>query len=344
MKREYPRITIKRLPSIRGKPVYEITVHEIINFDSAFGHKLLCTGLTFSLGSACVFECAFCYVESIVRKHPQVKRLARELARLGLKFEDVVIVRCAALDIMREQLTIHKPRQMDLQRPGVIYSSPLVDPAPTMPMARQTAEACQIILQLTNWDIRLLSKSSLLREVAKQIPERFKHRLIYGFSTGTLDNQLASAFEKKTSLVSKRLESLHWLQDNGYRTFGMICPSLPEDDYDQFARDMAAAIRVDRCEHVWAEVLNGRGTAIKRTCDALDKGGYAKEAESVRSLFGKRKRPVWERYSRDTFLAHTRYIPPEKLRFLQYVKPNTVDWWEQRRSQGAVLLGSAAGE
>ena len=81
-----------------------------------------------------------------------------------------------------------------------------------------------------------------------------------------------------------------------------------------------------------------------RTCEALRKGGYQKEAGSLLSVCDTGKRKAWEQYARDTFLAQTRHIPSEKLRFLQYVKPNTVGWWNQYRAQGAVLLGAAAGE
>jgi DNA repair photolyase len=341
MKSEYPEISIAR-KTINGKPVFEIEVHEIINFVSAFSHKLLCDGLTFSLGSACVYRCAFCYVESMLRKHPAIKKLATELARRGLNFEDVVIIRYAALDIMLEQLTISKPKRVDLQKFAVIFSSPLVDPAPTVAMAKQTAEACLIILQLTNWDIRLLSKSNLLPYVAQQIPERFKHRLIFGVSTGTLDDRLAKSFEEGTPLVSKRLESLHWLQDNGYRTFGMICPSLPQNDYHRFARDMAAALRIERVEHVWAEVLNVRGRSTPRTLEALRRGGYLEEAKQVESVCGRGKKSAWEQYARQTFLAHADCIPASKLRYLQYVKAATLPWWSQQTGRGAVLLGKAA--
>jgi DNA repair photolyase len=341
MNSEHPRISIEA-KTINGKPVFEIVVHEIINSKSAFGHKLLCDGLTFSLGSACVYKCAFCYVESMVRKHPEVHKLALELARRGLNFEDVVIIRYAALDIMREQLTILKPSHIDLQKHGVIFTSPLVDPAPTVPMAKQTAEACRIILELTNWDVRILSKSNLLPEVAKQIPEHFKHRMIFGVSTGTLDDRLAKSFEGKTPLVSKRLESLRFLQDTGHRTFGMICPSLPQVDYLGFAREMAAAIRVDRVEHVWAEALNVRGRSMRRTLAALQAGGYMAEAKQVESVCGPGKKQAWEQYTRDTFLAHTDCIPASKLRFLQYVTPDTRQWWSERREQGAVLLGKFA--
>src|SRR5947208_2637146 len=52
-------------------------------------------------------------------------------------------------------------------------------------------------------------------------------RMIFGVSTGTFDDRLAAAFEEGTPLVSKRINSLHVLQDNGFRTYAMVCPSLP---------------------------------------------------------------------------------------------------------------------
>jgi len=128
-----------------------------------------------------------------------------------------------------------------------------------MDQVRVTVDICKAILELTNWQIRLLSKSSLIKQVAQQIPTKYKTRVIYGLSTGTLNSDLAKSFEKGTALVSKRLESLQWLQANGYRTFGMICPILPQKDYGVFAKQMAATIDVTKCEHVWAEVINLRG-------------------------------------------------------------------------------------
>ena len=56
-----------------------------------------------------------------------------------------------------------------------------------------------------------------------------------------------------TALVSKRLEALRWLQDHGYRTYAMVCPILPQTDYNAFAQEMIGAIDVANCEHVWAE-------------------------------------------------------------------------------------------
>jgi hypothetical protein len=78
--------------------------------------------------------------------------------------------------------------------------------------------------------------------------------------------------------VSRRIEALHWLQDNGFRTFGMICPSLPQSDYLAFASEAAHKLRVDRCEEVWAEVVNVRGESLHATITALQGAGLLSEA------------------------------------------------------------------
>lgn len=49
----------------------------------------------------------------------------------------------------------------------------------------------------------------------KMSPERHHQHISFGFSTGTVDDRVAQAIETGTPLVSKRLESLHWLQDRG---------------------------------------------------------------------------------------------------------------------------------
>ncbi len=332
-------LEIHELPKMNGKPMFEIRVKELLNFASDFGHKLLCDSLTFSLGSACAGTCSYCYVESIVQKHPQIKRLKQRLDQMNLNFHDVVIVRGDALHILREQLTIKKPPRVNLREKKVIYTSQLVDPALNLPLARQTAEACRIILELTNWDIRILSKGHLLHRVAKEIPEEFRSRLIFGHSTGILNDRLAQSIEQKTALVSKRLEDHYWLQDNGFRTFGMICPILPQEDPDAYIQEAVEKIRAERCEHIWAEVINVRGKSMRRTLEILEKD-FPEDAERFHKV--SRGKGDWEDYARATFEACARLIPHDKLRFLQYPNIRTLDWWAQRRNQGAVLLGKAA--
>lgn len=319
--------------TMNGKPVMNVPAKSVINMESGFSHKLLCDGPTFSTGTACAYSCAFCYVPAIMEKSPHFA----EAKAAGLAYEAVVIRREGALQAMRSQLVgKNGPRYNDPGDTRVIYASPLVDVAANMDLVRETAEACKLILELTNWQIRLLSKSNLLPKVAQLLPESAQSRIIYGLSTGTLDDKLAASFEQGTPKVSKRIEALHWLQDNGYRTFGMICPSLPQRDYLLFAAEMADAIRAERCEHVWAEVINVRGESMTRTCDGLRKGGFEWEADELASV--SRNKEAWEAYSRRTFEAHAKLYTSGKLRFLQYVNAGNRYYWQANISNGAILL------
>ena len=333
---------IKNRNSMNGKPVHLVPAKAVLNLDSGFKHKLLCDGPTFSAGSACAYSCSFCYVPDLMRKNPHMKGIDQP-------HEDIVIRRQGAVDALRSQLLDRhgRPRFPDPADRRVIYSSPLVDVAANLDLVTETIALCKLILEHTHWQIRLLSKSNLLPHIAtgmdgwgasgKSVYEiNARGRLIYGVSTGTLDDGLARAIEQGTPLVSKRIQSLHWLQDNGYRTFGMICPSLPQDDYEQFARDMALAIRADRCEHVWGEVINARGESFQRTHAALLAAGYQKDAERFHRV--SHDRPAWEAYALDTFHAHAAVIPPDKLRFLQYATKETRPLWEKLQPKGAILL------
>ncbi len=328
----------------------------VLNLKSEkFEEKLLCDGITLNPGDACVYSCSFCYVAAQMIKvdKPVLKALNRERRVQGerdLTFEEVVIRRPDTVGLLEKQL-FHPNGRRRFVDPGdnrVVYGSTLVDVAANLELLRETAELCNLILENTAWQIRLLSKSSLLHRLFKDnlIPARHRHRMILGFSTGTLDKHVAGAIETGTARVSKRIESLHWLQDEGYRTFGMICPSLPQvdGDYQRFSREICEAIRVDRCEHVWAEVINLRGRSLVRTVGALHLAGFKDEALALSAVMGVGNKAAWERYSRATFLAHTKNVPTGKLRFLQYVDGSTADWWARHRKRGAVLLGKTAEE
>lgn len=318
--------------TMNGKPVFEVPAKSVLNLESGFKHKLLCDGPTFTAGTACGFSCTFCYVPPMMEKSPHLDGVRAA----GIKHHEAVIRRAGAIEALEKQLTSKgKPKFNDPNDRRVLYMSPLVDVAANQELASETVMACSMILKLTNWQIRLLSKSILIRNVATEL-EAFKDRLIFGLSTGTLDDGLAASFEQGTSTVSARIRALHWLQDNGFRTFGMICPSLPQADYHLFSRQMYDALRGDRCEHIWAECMNARGESFTRTVDAMRAAGYSTDAARFDLVTS--DGTSWEDYSRRTFLAHSQVCRPGQLRFLQYVSKATRDWWKERESIGTVLL------
>jgi DNA repair photolyase len=331
--------SLNPIKKMGGKPVFVAPGKTVINFKSGFGHKLLCDDATFTPGSACVYRCSFCYVESIILKNKYVRNF---MAESGLDFQDIVVRRAGAIETIRQQLSKSdgSPRFFDLQDRRVIYASPLVDVAANIELANETAEMCLMILEKTNWQIRLLSKSPLLTKIADQIPTKWEQRVIYGFSSGTLDDQIAKSIEIGTPLVSRRIAALHELQDRGLRTYGMACPILPQADPRVYAARVVEALRLDRCEHLWAEPLNFRGASMIQTRDALRAAGQHQQSELFEEVCS--SRDLWEQYARDMFLAFAEVVPAEKLRFLQYVRKETRDWWQAQEHRGAVILGRAA--
>lgn len=336
-------MTKEKRNTMNGKPVFSVPVKTVINFKSGFGKKLLCDDLTFTAGSACAYSCAFCYVESMQLKQREW------FQKNGVVYPEdghfgVVIRNENAVEIARKQI-LSKPEAFRKEH-RVIYSSPKVDVAANMELVRETAELCKVILAHTHWDIRLLSKSNLLPKVAQALVDwddnganAATSRVIYGVSTGTLDDKLAQAFEEGCPLVSKRIQSLHWLQDNGFRTFGMVCPSLPcwsQDGYEYFAMLCREQLRYHKCEQVWAEVINVRGESFTRTHAALVKAAFSDHAGALERV--SKNSADWEQYARDTFQAHAEHCPPDKLRFLQYVNNGNRDYWTANQAKGAVLL------
>lgn len=319
---------------MNGKPVYLAPAKTVLSLKSDFSHKLLCDGLTFSPGSACAYSCSFCYVGAIMLKNPHFAQARQDKQN----FSDVVIRRNHAVEVLKSQLFTKSgdPKYQDPHDKRIIFTSPLVDIAANLELVAETIELSRLILENTNWHIRFLSKSNFLPRIAEAL-EEFKERMIFGVSTGTLDDKLAAVIEVGTPKVSKRIESLHWLQDNDFRTYGMICPSLPVDDFGKFSEEICSAIRVEKCEHVWAEVINLRGDSLARTANALRKNGFDEIAARLEAAKG----DLWEEYARQTFEAHAKNIPSKKLRFMQYVKKKDIPWWLKHRKQGALLLGQA---
>jgi DNA repair photolyase len=334
---------------MNGKPVFTRHAKTVINFKSGFAEKLLCDGPTFSLGDACVYSCSFCYVPAMMQKAAYIPK--------GHKHTNMVVRRENALDVLYSQLKSLKPAIKD--QVLTIYSSALVDVAANMDLVKETTLACCQILTDTRWHIRLLSKSNLLPKIAQSLMDLArdgKHgtevftqadvqaRLIFGVSTGTLDDDQAAAFEQGCPKPSKRIESLHWLQDHGFRTFGMLCPTLPQRNYTQSAQDLLHAIRPEKCEHIWAEVMNVRGDSLRNTIAALHHAGYEWQSNELQRV--SQDTAAWEHYAHNTFLALVNTLPfsniGKKLRFLQYVTPKTRDWWLSHEPDGAILLGAAS--
>jgi hypothetical protein len=84
-----------------GKNYFTIPSATVLNMESGFIHKDLCSAGTLTAGSACAFSCTYCSVGATMFRSPDTAILRL----LNIKHEDAVIRRLNPAKILREQLT-----------------------------------------------------------------------------------------------------------------------------------------------------------------------------------------------------------------------------------------------
>jgi DNA repair photolyase len=324
-----------------GKEWFTVPSATILNMGSGFIHKDLCKAGTVSDGSACPFSCTYCSVGATMFRSPQT----RILRLLNIDHGDAVIRRLEPVPTLRAQLTFRNgtPRYLDPNDRRVVIISPIVDPLASEELLEETLELILLVFKLTNWLVRILTKSMLVRKLAERIPKEYRDRMIYGLSIGILDDDMAKVVEKLTSPPTLRLKAYHELQRQGLRTYSMHCPILPQVDYKAYAERLAASVNWEADEHIWAEALNSRGDSNEKTITALRSAGFQDQANLLAEATS--SRTAWEfSYNRPLFEALAAVCPPGKLRFLVYAGDQDRDHWLGCRDRGAVVLGEEKSE
>ncbi|TAE92034.1 MAG: hypothetical protein EAZ81_04050 [Verrucomicrobia bacterium] len=316
------------------KMILSIPTATILNIASGFNDKDLTTRGSITGGTACAFTCVYCSSPTMMSRsmHTRILRV------LNVKHSEVILRRFEPVKILRMQLSDKKglPRYKDDN--GVVILSPIVDPLANMELMEESFQMILAIMELTNWDVRILTKSMLIKKLATKIPDEYRHRIIYGLSIGTLDDRISRVVEKLTSPPRLRMKAYRELQRQGLRTYSMHCPILPQSDYSAFAEKLAAEMNWQADELVWGEALNLRGDSVKNTIAALEKAELHDEANLLARV--SRSRVMWEtQYNRPLFEALASVCPPEKLRYLVYPAPEYRDYWLGLRDRGAVVLG-----
>lgn len=178
-----------------GKVCLTIPSMTILNIGSGFNEKDMTTRGSITGGTACPYSCVYCSTPTMMGRshHTRILRL------LGIKHADAVIRRLDPVNTLRAQLT-HKdgsPRFKDDH--GVVIISPIVDPLPNIEIFEESLELILLVMELTGWDVRVLTKSWLVRKLAERIPAKYRRRLIYGVSLGIIDDNIAKVVERGAS-------------------------------------------------------------------------------------------------------------------------------------------------
>jgi DNA repair photolyase len=292
-----------------------------------FSHKLL-ADYSVNIGNICEFGCTFCYVPSVTGKQKTVQSILKQGFALG-EFSSYRSKE-NVLSTVAEDL-----RKIKLGDRSTVFFCTTCDPCATQEHTEISIEAMRLILERSDLQIRVLSKSVLIKEIATELID-YKNRIIYSLSTGTALEEISRSIEHHASPVGDRVKTLHLLQDKHYRTYGMICPVLPSEIHNVAA--LLDQVRPHYCEHVWVEAINLRGKSLVNTYDQLMSSGLEEHASELKRVIGNRKN--WLDYSKKLFLAFqqemgTRGVS-DKLRFLQYVSKDDKEFFQSK--EGAICL------
>ncbi len=290
-----------------------------------------------NIGCLCKFSCSYCYVPSMMLK---LKSL-QDFIQQGNEINSFSLYREPgdAETKVRKSLFYKNGclRNAFVDNKDTVFFCTTCDPCATDADVATTEGCIRLILENTKMNIRVLSKSHKIWDLANHLTA-FKTRVVYGLSTGTNSDKVSNAIEGEGTLpVNQRIALLNKLQGEGFRTFGMLCPVLP-GDIARFA-EIVQGIKADKCEDIWVEAVNPRGKNFAATIDALKSMGVTDDALQLEEVV--QSRIKWQDYCKKLFETAVLCIPSGKLKFLQYTKRGGFDfteWFKKREIEGAIVL------
>lgn len=279
---------------------------------------------SFNIGVACKFRCTYCYVPSLTASRCKTKH-----ARDRLKEKGISDVR-NAFSIYRGEENIKQYLELSFQKyknkfkeGQVLFLCTLTDPLPDEKYLKITEYIIKETLRSTPLTVRLLTKSALVIDLAKAL-EDYKERVIYGISTGTTRKDISRILEERAAPIEERVKAIHWLQDNNYRTFGMICPVGVYESDEESVKKLLDNVRPEHkcCEAVWVEPINARAGNFKAIVSKFTENGLNTEVELMEQTREDKDRSAWFEYSKSLFnnfkAEMMRRGVLDKLNFLQY--------------------------
>lgn len=219
--------------------------------------------------------------------------------------------------------------------------------APHLVQSGATRDALDLILERTQFRIRVLTKNAVVgRPQWLDFFRAHDERFVVGLSTGTTDDAWAKKVELLTALPTNRLKALRNLQHAGVPTYGMLCPVFPNMLLDDRLEQLIDAIHPDQVEHVWAEPYNDR-----QNWQAV-RDGFDPSGETYRwmtDVFGGQKKDhaLWSAYATELYIRLRDKARAEgwlhKLRYLLYEAKITASDAGQFAGLEGVLLQSKPG-
>jgi len=281
-----------------------------------------------NIGNICAFGCTYCYTPSVTSK----QKIIRDIITQGYNIDEIScyrhmdnVLECVAWDLKKIHPDDHR----------TVFFCTTCDPCATKEHADTTIKAIRLIMERSKLQVRLLSKSVNIIHIAQDLAV-YRDRITYSLSTGTASPDISRAIEERASNITERIQALHWLQDNGFRTYGMICPVLPSEGDNVI--QLLDQVRPELCENVWVEAVNVRGKSLVQTYKKLIDADLMDHAEELKRVMN--NKAAWIEYSKRLFLGFQSEMRDrgllDRMYFLQYVSKGDINFFEG--NPGAVCL------
>jgi DNA repair photolyase len=252
------------LDSLEGQPLKPLDLwgrhrnqgpHHAIVERNRFKYKSL-SSWAYNIAMGCNHACRFCYVPST----STIKK-GRELEHYGVtdpdeEWGDYVLLRAwdekkFRHSVRRAQMLKSEELNADGNR-AVIFCS-TTDPYQTVAVPgdkprqvllnglRRTLvkRALEVILEESDLNVRILTRSPLAKEDFA-LYRRFGHRLVFGMSLPTLNDDLRKLYEPKAPGVQARLRVLEEAKAAGLHVYVAMAPTSPECQEDDLRRTLTA--------------------------------------------------------------------------------------------------------
>lgn len=287
---------------MRNKLVTLNSVKDPIKPSPGFAKKLL-SEHKLDVCGLCGFGCRYCS-----SNHGNYLRIRREPfadvteAQLG---ERILPTDDPALMFLWPDVLDRLKAQLARKRPGfglgkTLVFSMLTDGfSPELVKRGVTAQALQLILDYTQFRIRILTKNAVVgSEQWVRFFAAHADRFVVGLSTGTLDDEWARKVEIGCSAPSARIRALYRLQGADVPTYGMLCPIFPDVLDDGGVERLVDHICPRRVEHIWAEPFNDRVNWEHV------RAGYEPGSAGhtwLTDVYDNSRKDLWSRYATDLY-------------------------------------------
>lgn len=263
-----------------------------------------------NVGTKCDHNCTYCSTGSMLRCHQSFKVTKEDPFGHGY----------AIIDPDMPERVAHDAKNM--RNRGLVQLCTTVDAWSPAAQKYDIGRRClDAVLSQPGWTVRILTKNAAVAKDFDLI-EKYRDRVLVGLSlTATPDKEdIMLAVEPNASPISERMAALELAYKIKLRTYGMLCPLLPNvaDSPEQIDRLVGFGKKIG-AEEVFAEAVNARGSGLRLTEDSLIAAGFAAEAKAIHSI---RKRENWSAYAVSLIkrlqTAMHNHGMTKCLRYLQY--------------------------